>query len=151
MSNILIKKYVWDKKENNIIFNSLKEFIDIKILNRYIPILSLYLYYHNTKNSKKVLDINKKYYVMKINKCIDFKYYNSNKLANIILLNKKNNTLKEIECFIKIIPILDVISYIKNNYNSKNNLLIPSNYTYNTYSKINSLYNSCYIDVFFLI
>tara|TARA_B100001094_G_C18166106_1_gene792153 strand:- start:486 stop:1964 length:1479 start_codon:yes stop_codon:yes gene_type:complete len=148
MSNILIKKYIWNKKENNIIFNSLKEFIDINNLSRYIPILSLYFYYHNTKNSKKLLDIDKKYYVMKINECNDFKYYNSNKLAKITLLNMKNNTLKETDCFIKIIPILDVISYIKNNYNSKNNLLIPNNYTYNTYSKINSLYNSCYIDVF---
>ena len=149
MSNILIKKYIWDKKENNILFNSVKQFINIENLNRYIPILSLYLYYHNTKNAKKLLDVNKKYNVMKINECNDFKYYNSNKLAKVMLLNKKNNTLKETECFIKIIPILDVISYIKNNYNSKNNLLIPSNYTYNTYSKINSLYNSTYIDVFF--
>ena len=54
MSNILIKKYVWNKKENNIFLNSLKEHIDISSLNRYLPMLSLYLYYHNTKNSTKV-------------------------------------------------------------------------------------------------
>ena len=67
MTNILIKKYIWNKKENNIFFKSLQEYIDIYKLNRYLPILSLYLYYHNTKNATKVLDINKKYYIKKIN------------------------------------------------------------------------------------
>ena len=152
MSNILIKKYVWNKKENNIFFNSLKEHIDISSLNRYLPMLSLYLYYHNTKNSTKVLDIKKKYYITKILESNNYKYYNSNQIAKINLYNKKKNTNKDVDCFIKVIPILDVISYIKNNYSSNNhnkNIFLPSNYNYNTYFKINSMHNSSYIDAFF--
>ena len=60
MTNILIEKYIWNKKENKFFFNSLKKYIDISSLNRYLPMLSLYLYYHNTKNATKILDINKK-------------------------------------------------------------------------------------------
>ena len=152
MSNILIKKYVWNKKENNIFFNSLKEHIDISSLNRYLPMLSLYLYYHNTKNSTKVLDIKKNYYITKILESNNYKYYNSNQIAKINLYNKKKNTNKDVDCFIKVIPILDVISYMKNNYSSNNhnkNIFLPSNYNYNTYSKINSMHNSSYIDAFF--
>ena len=152
MTNILIEKYIWNKKENNFFFNSLKKYIDISSLNRYLPMLSLYLYYHNTKNATKILDINKKYYITKILDCNNYKYYNSNQISKINLYDKENNINKEIKCFIKIIPILDVISYIKNNYSSNNhnkNQLLPSNYNYNTYSKINSMHNSCYIDVFF--
>ena len=50
--------------------------------------------------------------------------------------------------FVKISPILDPITYIMNNYNSNpnRNPNLPSNYNYNTYSKINSMENSAYID-----
>ena len=148
MNDIYIKKYIWDKKENKTFFNSLNK-LNISNNNRYIPILSLYLYYHNNKNSHKLLDIDRKYLIKHIIDSEEIKYYNSNRISKINLYNKIENKHLETECFIKVMPILDVISYVKNNYNLKNNYDLPNNYNYNTFSKINSLYNSSYIDVFF--
>ena len=36
-----------------------------------------------------------------------------------------------------------------NNYDLKSNICLPSNYSYNTYHKINNINNNAYIDTFF--
>jgi len=55
------------------------------------------------------------------------------------------------EVFCKIIPILEPLYLIKNNYNNfiKRNPLLPSNYNANTFNKINDMNNTAYIDSFF--
>tara|TARA_Y100001958_G_scaffold159954_1_gene164624 strand:- start:694 stop:2157 length:1464 start_codon:yes stop_codon:yes gene_type:complete len=149
MKDLYIKKYIWNKNDNNVFFDSLNKKLNIKNINRYIPILALYLYYHNTKKAHKLLDFHRKYYINEILEVEELKYYNSNMLSQIKLYNKIDNKITQTDCFIKIMPILDIIPFIKNNYNINNNFNLPNNYNYNTYSKINSLYNSSYIDTFF--
>ena len=53
--------------------------------------------------------------------------------------------------FCKIIPILEPLYFIKNNYNNLiyRNPLLPSNYNSNTFEKINNMNNSAFIDTFF--
>ena len=48
-------------------------------------------------------------------------------------------------------PLLDPLHFIMNNYNNKvkRNPLLPSNYNYNTFSKLNDMNNTAYIDTFF--
>ena len=55
---------------------------------------------------------------------------------------------KKKKAFAKCIPILDPQHFIMNNYSKDRNLL-PSNYSYNTYQKLNSFDNGAYIDAFF--
>ena len=60
---------------------------------------------------------------------------------------------QDVSLFGKVIPLLDPIHYLLNNYNTSThrNLLLPSNYSFNTYMKINDINNMAYIDVFFFI
>ena len=112
MKDLYIKKHIWNKNDNNIFFNSLNSKVNIENINRYIPILALYLYYHNTKKAHKLLDVDRKYYINEILNVEELKYYNSNMLSEIKLYNKIDNKINQTECFIKVMPILDIISYI---------------------------------------
>ena len=85
---------------------------------------------------------------------IDFqniKEYNSNILVKAKVDNKLDVNKKDIYIIWKIIPLLDPIHYLLNNYNVSNprNFLLPSNYNFNTFTKINDMNNMAYIDVFF--
>ena len=57
MPNIYLKQYIWDKKTFKLFSNSCNHMLNIYNIQSYNPILSLYLYYHNTKHSKKLLTI----------------------------------------------------------------------------------------------
>ena len=61
MYDHIIKYTKWDKKENKIYLNSCKKYLQLSNLQIYFPILSLYFYYHNTKNANKIIDLNRKY------------------------------------------------------------------------------------------
>jgi hypothetical protein len=79
------------------------------------------------------------------------KDYQSNIIVRAKVTNRHNPNETETTLFGKIIPLLDPIHYLLNNYNisHKRNPLLPSNYHYNTYTKINDMNNMAYIDVFF--
>ena len=146
----IIEYYKWDKKNVKFFFNSLKDVLNVKSPQIYIPFFSLFFYIHNTNFSHKIIDLKRKFYLIKINSIIKEKYYNSNKILEGIVYDsiKNINEIKTVFC--KTIPILEPIHCINNNYNliNNNNLYLPSNYSYNTFSKINDINNSAYIDVF---
>ena len=74
----------------------------------------------------------------------------SNLILKGTIYDSGKNINKEKDIFCKVIPILDPIHCINNNYNLlyKNNYHLPSCYNYNTFNKINDMNNSSYIDVF---
>ena len=148
MYDHIIKYTKWDKKENKIFLNSSKKYLHLNDIQIYFPILSLYFYYHNTKNANKMIDLNRKYKVLEILDSINTNYYNSNKLCKCKIFDTQLKININSELFCKCIHILDPMHMMMNNYNS-NNSSLPNNYTYNTQSKINNINNTAYIDIFF--
>ena len=136
----LIQYFKWNK-DYKILFKSIQNILKINELQFYFPILAIYFYYHNTKNSHKIIDINRRYYLKNIHKCVYEKYYHMNKIFSCQIYDKIKNTFFNKDLFCKIIPVLDPLHFMMNNYNNhiKRNQLLPSNYNYNTSFKINDL------------
>jgi hypothetical protein len=145
-----IKYHKWNIKDNKNLINSCKKYLNINDIQIYFPILSLYFYIHNTKNANKIIDINRRYYLLEFTKLLDSQYFNSNTIHKCIIFDSIQNRKLNKLVFTKCIPLLDPMHYMMNNYNiNKENKLLPNNYTYNTQSKINNMNNSSYIDTFF--
>ena len=148
-NQLMIQYHKWSKKDMKSLFQSIRNILDIKTLQFYMPYFSLYFYIHNTPLSHKIIDVKRKYYVKEITTIKNQKYYNSNLILEGKVFDSGRNTLDDKEIFCKFIPILDPIHCINNNYNllKHNNTHTPSCYNYNTFSKINDINNSAYIDV----
>ncbi len=139
----------WSKEDRTKLYESSREILLLREPQLYIPIMSLYFYVHNTPNSHRILDFKRNNYLCKILSTSQIKDYSSNIVLDAITLI--NNKKVEKKLFGKAIPLLDPIHYLLNNYNTgihRNNLL-PSNYNFNTTSKINDMNNMAYIDIFF--
>ena len=151
MYNIHIFKYIWDKVLLKNFFKSCKNILNIDHIQIYNPIYSLYFHIFNTKYSHKCIDIKRRYYIYEILDVIKFKYYYSNCLLKTSIYDSRLSIIIEKEIFCKIIPILEPLYFIKNNYNNsiKRNPLLPSNYNSNTFEKINNMNNTAFIDPFF--
>ena len=150
MDNFHISFYKWDKSYKKF-YDSLKNILKINNPQTYFPILSLYLYFHNTKNSHKCIDLERRFIVKEILEIDYLKYYNSNSLIKANIFDQKTKTYEIRELFCKCMPILDPLHFIMNNYSNliPRNPLLPSNYNFNTFDKINDMNNSAYIDTFF--
>ncbi len=146
-----IKYYKWNKKEKNELFSSLKKELLLSNCQFYQPYFSLYFHLHNTKNSHKILDLQRRYHVKKILNITKENYDTSNNFIKCLIEDNKNKNIFEEELFCKCVPILDPLHFIMNNYNNivQRNPLLPSNYSYNTFSKVNDMNNNAYIDTFF--
>ena len=145
-----IKYCKWNKKELSLLKKSCNDILNIKEIQLYQPYYSLYFYIHNTKDSHKLIDIDRRYFVKEIIDVKLEKYHTSNINVSCKVFDKKNSSLEEIELFCKCIPILDPLHIMMNNYNNvvHRNPLLPSCYNYNTQMKINDMCNTAYIDTF---
>jgi len=145
----IIQYYKWSKKETSLLFNSIGEYLGISNLQFYMPFFSLYFHVHNTKNSTKRIDLDRENYIRKITEITKQRYYNSNLLLKADIYNSKKTTVDNLDTFCKTIPLVDPTHCFRNNYNLyvKNNPYLPSPYNYNTFSKINNMDNTAYIDV----
>ena len=96
------------------------------------------------------MDLDRRYFIKGINNIIKEKYYNSNLIINGKIYDSQKNIEKNTDIFCKMIPILDPMHAINNNYNlkNKNNFNLPNCYNFNSFSKINDINNGAYIDVF---
>lgn len=148
-NNSFIEYQKWNKKDMKHLFSSIKYNLNMSNLQFYMPFFSLYFYVHNTPNSHKIIDLKRKYYIKEITDIINEKYYNSNLILNGKIFDSGKNTLDDKEIFCKTIPLLEPIHCINNNYNllRNNHTHLPSCYNYNTFSKINDINNTAYIDV----
>ena len=66
----------WNHKEFKQLNKSMKDILHIQEGQLYYPIMSLFLYIHNTKNSHRVLDFNRPQYIKEILQCENIKEYN---------------------------------------------------------------------------
>mgnify|MGYP001206865759 FL=1 len=146
-----IKYHKWNKNERTKLFKSCKELLELSECQFYQPYYSLYFNIHNTKNSHKTLDLDRRFFIKEINYIEKENYETSNTILKCNVYDKHHNTIIEKDIFCKCIPILDPLYFLMNNYNNliKRNPLLPSNYSYNSYHKINDMNNSAYIDTFF--
>ena len=151
MSNLYIDKYIYDKKIIKKFYRSCENLFNINNLQIYNPIYSLYFHIFNTKYSHKCIDMKRRFYISELFDILKFKYYHSNCFLNANIYDSKCNNYINKEVFCKIIPILEPLYFIKNNYNNLiyRNPLLPSNYNSNTFEKINNMNNSAFIDTFF--
>jgi len=145
-----IKYHKWNKKDCKKLTQSISTLINLKNIQFYMPFFSLFYYIHNTPLSHKIIDLERKYYLLNLNEIIKERYYNSNLIMKGEIYNSHKNSKEEKEIFCKTISILDPIHCINNNYNliTKNNYHLPSCYNHNAFSKINNIDNSAYIDTF---
>ena len=145
-----INYYKWNKKNYQLLNNSSNIILNINNIQFYQPFFSLYFNIHNTKFSHKCIDLKNRYILKFFYHSNNINNYTSNSIINTEIFDIKNKLLIQKNLFCKCIPLLDPYHFIMNNYNKsiyRNNLL-PSNYIYNTYHKINNMNNNAYIDSF---
>ena len=151
MYNNKIQLYKWEKKKKNTFFKSCKDLLDLKECQIYQPYFSLYFHLHNTKGSHKLMDIKRRFFVNEVIEINKEKYHTSNVQVKCNVFDTKYQRIYQENLFCKCVPLLDPLNYMMNNYNNliHRNPLLPSCYSYNTFSKINTMDNSAYIDTFF--
>lgn len=145
-----LEQWKWSKKDRNTLYKSVKDILGMEHSQMYYPIMSLYFYIHNTKDSHKCIDFKRNYYLKKITEILKSYEINSNVLIKGDIYDSSQKTISNKEIFCKSIPLLDPIHFILNNYSIyyKRCPLLPSNYLANTQNKINNFDNMAYIDVF---
>lgn len=150
MNQIDISYFKWIKKDSKNLQKSIRNILNMREIQFYMPFFSLYFYIHNTPLSHKIIDLDRRYFIKDIIDKIKERYYNSNLIVKGQVHDSSKNILEEKEIFCKSIPILDPIHAINNNYNliNKNNYHLPGSYNFNTFNKINDINNGAYIDVF---
>tara|TARA_B110001469_G_C9632177_1_gene316398 strand:- start:340 stop:1998 length:1659 start_codon:yes stop_codon:yes gene_type:complete len=150
-NNFNIQYYKWNLKDFKKLNHDILTNLNIKDIQSYNPIMALYFYYHNTPKSHNIIDFKRRFYIQNIlNIDSTTIQYSSNKFLEAKIFDSNTNNTEDKEVFLKILPLLDPITYIMNNYNiyPYRNPYLPSNYNHNTYSKINSMENNSYIDSF---
>ena len=145
-----LKYFKWSNNEYSNLNKKFKEHSLLNNVQFYFPILSMFFNYSNSNKSRKTLDVDRRFRVIDIVNCISASPHCSNKYLGTIVYDKCTNSIKTKKLFLKSIPIIDIIHYCTNKYDTSNSLL-PSNYRYNIQSKINNMNNSAYIDAFFSI
>ena len=65
------------------------------------------------------------------------------------VLNQYSNKEIERDIFIKFSPLIDVIQYVLNEYNTNHDILLPNYHQSRLTEKINNFQNAAYIDAFF--
>ena len=150
MDQIDISYFKWIKRDSKNLQRSIRNILNMREIQFYMPFFSLYFYIHNTPLSHKIIDLDRRYFIKDIKDKIKERYYNSNLIIKGEVHDSSKNILEEKEIFCKSIPILDPIHAINNNYNliNKNNYHLPGSYNFNTFNKINDINNGAYIDVF---
>jgi hypothetical protein len=136
--------------------SSLKEKLSFSEWQSYMPLMSLFFHIHNTKNSHKCITFDNRYILKELKDIVkdseseDYKS-TSNNIYKAIVWDSRNNKDMNLDVFCKVCSLLDPVTYMQGNYNTRlrRNHLLPSNYNHNTFSKINSFDNSAYIDAFF--
>ena len=145
--------YKLNQSHQKSLSKSLTKKLNINSIQTYNPILSLYMDYHNNKYSHKC-------FVMKsdliIKELTEENTQNTKLKDGYIkfffkgkILNTNNNVVTDDNVFIKLSPILDVLPYIMNEYNTNHNQNLSNIFSYLANKKINSYNNSCYIDSYF--
>jgi hypothetical protein len=146
---IIKSKDTYEKFSKN-----LEDNIGLRNVQSYFPVMSIFFDYYNTNESPKFFNFDSKYQIIDIldkikekNEDIYIKHMYKCNLLDKVNHNEFNTI--ETECFVKINPILNVLSFINNSYNVTTPQGLPNIFNYITNKKINSYHNTSYIDCFF--
>jgi hypothetical protein len=145
-----IRYHKWIQKEYKALFRSLRTLLAMESLQFYMPLMSLYFYIHNTPNSHKTIDFERRYYLQSVTEILKERYYNSNVIMRGTIYDSGKQCISVREVFCKTIPLVDPMHCLNHNYNFRvpRRQHLPSGYNYNTFHKVNDLNNTAYIDVF---
>lgn len=142
---------VLDKKHySDLTKNLIKEF-NVNSLTYYCPIIDNFL--NESDNEENNYIFKSKYFIYQLeDKISDIENKQSTpyikRIFNAKVKNNYNNKIVEKTVFVKVNPILDVVSYILEQYDTDTTLL--PNYKQNfTSDYINNFNNTAYIDAFF--
>ena len=143
-----IKCVVINKGNFDNISDNFEKKLQIKEIQSYFPILSLFFNFYNNSNKHFTLKMNQ--YIVDIHDQINFENNDSyiKNFYNCSIKNFNNGTISEKKIFFKILPLLNISQYMMNEY-SNNTSLLPNIHSYLTSKKINNYHNSAYIDCFF--
>jgi hypothetical protein len=134
----------------NIISEDMTELLGINSVQLYNPIFSHYFKFYNN-DSYNTFTLKSPKFIGKIKEKLKNEYedsYIKNMFRCDLIDTRTNSTIEDRDVFIKILPILDVLSFMKNDYRTDNPKL-PNIYNYLTNKKINNYHNSAYIDSYF--
>jgi hypothetical protein len=145
-----IRYHKWIQKEYKALFKSLRSLLEMESLQFYMPLMSLYFYIHNTPNSHKTIDFERRYYLQSVTEILKERYYNSNMIMRGRIYDSGKQCVSTKDIFCKTIPLVDPMHCLNHNYNFRvpRRHHLPSGYNYNTFHKVNDLNNTAYIDVF---
>ena len=73
-----IRYHKWTARDAKQLFQSANELLKLKSLQFYMPCFSLYFYVHNKKHSTQRIDLERNFYLKKINEITKERYYNTN-------------------------------------------------------------------------
>ena len=115
----------------------------------YFPALSLWFNYYNNDSYQR-FTLNSEFILKELREPLknDFQDTYIKHMYNSVVVNIKTGETQETPVFVKMNPVLDVISYLKNDYNLSNSET-PNIFNFMTNNKINSYHNTAYIDNFF--
>jgi len=139
------------KINNDILENLKNEFnknINIRNIQTYFPIMSLFFEFYNNSTTNFILNSN--FLVKDLIEPIEQKKLDSyiKFFFKASILNQNNNETFEKDIFIKILPILNISQTMMDEYKLDNSIL-PNIFSSLTSKKINNYNNSAYIDSFF--
>jgi hypothetical protein len=126
------------------------DLLKINHFQTYFPILSCFFNFNNNGYSHKCFILNSKYIVSNLYDKIVIKdrgLYIKHIFNGEIKNNYNDNKCKKV-IFVKLLPLLDVIPYMMNHYDTEANSNLPNIYHYLANKKINSRNNNAYIDGF---
>ena len=129
--------------------NDFNNYLKIKEVQTYFPILSLFFDYYNDSETSFILNSNFLVTSLKesINKAKIDSYIKNFFKASV--LNQHSNETFEKNLFVKILPILNVSQSMMNEYNVNHSSRLSNIHSSLTSKKINNYNNSAYIDSFF--
>ena len=107
-----IRYHKWKLDEYKKLFQSIRDNLDMKSLQFYMPFYSLYFNIHNTNKTLFKIDLERNYYLLSINEITKSRYYNSNMFLKSNIYNSSKNLVEEKEIFCKTIPIIDVMHFM---------------------------------------
>ena len=147
---MFIQKHEWKHSESNSFFLSLKKQCNLSQAQFYTPFYSLFFKMKNNQHSHKQIDFRRQYYLRSIHSIVSKDTYHSNKTVQGTIYDFQSKKEYSQSLFMKQISVLDTNHIFLNHYNllTQRPSLLPSTYNYITFSKVNSLQNSSYIDCF---
>ena len=90
-----IKYHKWNKKQRGILSKSCMDILNTKEIQFFQPYFSLYFHIYNTKNSHKIIDLNRRYILKEVLEITNNKYHTSNIFANCKVYDNYKNFQEE--------------------------------------------------------